>query len=300
MNLEEFAPAKVNLYLHVGPVGLDGYHPVNSLMVFADVGDRVRLTSAPGMSFAVEGAFAEGLAHDGDNLVTHARDRFLEAGGTGMDPFDLVLDKALPVAAGLGGGSADAAATLRLLSRTAAASGSPAPSAERVDQIARGLGSDVAACMSRIPVIAEGRGDRLTPAPRMPELHAVLVNPGAPSSTANVYRAYDRAAAMATADSPAYPAAFASAEELVGFLKACRNDLETPAIGLQPRIGDVLAVLARSPEALLTRMSGSGATCFALCAGRSAAEGLARDVARDHGDWWVTACRLASTDRPSP
>jgi 4-diphosphocytidyl-2-C-methyl-D-erythritol kinase len=289
--LERFAPAKVNLYLHVGPPAADGYHPVSSLMVFADVGDVVRLAPAEAMDFVVEGPFAGGLVGERDNLVTRARDHALRAVGA-APPFQLTLDKRLPIAAGLGGGSADAAAALMLVRGHVEAAGLRAPGDEVLAAIARSLGSDVSACLESVPAVATGRGDILAPAPALPVLNAVLVNPLAPSPTGPVYRAYDAAGARGGADTPALPARLSSARAVMGFLAATRNDLEPPAVSLQPLIGEVLGSLAGAPETGFARMSGSGATCFALCADAEAARGLADRLARAHPAWWVRSCRL--------
>jgi 4-diphosphocytidyl-2-C-methyl-D-erythritol kinase len=270
-----FAPAKVNLFLHIGPLAADGFHPVCSLMVFADVGDRLRLERGGG--FAVEGPFAAELAGLGpaDNLVMRA------ARALGEPPGRLVLDKQLPVASGLGGGSSDAGAALRLLRA--------GRSDAELEAAAAALGSDGVPCLWARPVIAEGRGERLSPAPRLPLLHAVLVNPRAPCPTGAVYRAYD-AGPAAAADRPASPEAFADAAAVVSFLERTRNDLEAPAAGLVPLIADTLAWLRARPEVLFARLSGSGATCFALCEGAEAAARLAVDA--EARGWWAKACRL--------
>jgi 4-diphosphocytidyl-2-C-methyl-D-erythritol kinase len=291
-----FAPAKVNLFLHVGRAGPDGYHPVSSLMVFADVGDKVRLRGAERMGFRLEGPFAGALADDPDNLVTRARDRLIEGLASPPDPFELVLEKGLPIAAGLGGGSADAAAALVLIADRLALSAEGGPTLGRLIAVARGLGADVAACLASSSVLGRGRGDELAPAPAMPALNAVLVNPLAPSSTGAVYRAYDAATAAPEADDPDLPAAFASVHQVVDCLRRTRNDLEGPAVALQPSIGQVLEALSRRPEALLSRMSGSGATCFAITADAQAARALAARLATDHPGWWVRPCRLGDSD----
>ena len=285
---ERFAAAKVNLFLHVGPPAADGYHPVCSLMVFADVGDIVRVRDAPAMAFRLDGPFAGALEADPDNLVTRARDGLLAA-AVAPRPFELVLEKRLPIAAGLGGGSADAAAALVLLNQRLAGAGL---GEERLAAIARTLGADVAACLGSRAVIGEGRGDEVRPAPPMPALDAVLVNPRAPSATGAVYRAFDALAPGAGADSPELPAAFASTAEVVALLDRTRNDLETAAIALQPAIAEVLAALATAPETLFSRMSGSGATCFALAAGPAAARSLAARLAAAHPGWWIQPCRF--------
>jgi 4-diphosphocytidyl-2-C-methyl-D-erythritol kinase len=291
VTLERFAPAKVNLFLHVGPPAADGYHPVSSLMVFADVGDVVRLVPAESLGFGVEGPFAETLGADHDNLVVRARDLALQ-GLAGPPAFHLTLDKQLPIAAGLGGGSADAAATLVLVRRTLEAAGLPAPGDETLMALARSLGADVAACLESVPVIATGRGDILTAAPPLPSLDVVLVNPLAPSPTGAVYRAYDADVAPGGAAPPALPDRFATAQDLAASLAATRNDLEAPAVALQPLIGEVLQVLGVAPEARLARMSGSGATCFALCADAVDAWRLAVRLEKARPDWWVKPCRL--------
>ena len=287
MKLTAFAPAKVNLFLHVGPAGGDGYHPLCSLMVFADVGDVVAVQPAEAPSFEISGPFAEALEAGDDNLVVRAAQALLAGFPGPRPPLRLILDKRLPVASGLGGGSADAGAALRLLREAL-----ELPVQDEVlAQIAAGLGADGAACLWNAPVIAEGRGERLSPAPAMPVLDAVLVNPRVASPTAAVYRAYDDGPAGG-ADRPPMPDAFESAEDVAAFLSLCRNDLEGPAIARDPRIGEVLETLRDEPETLLARMSGSGATCFALCAGDIEAEGLSERLESMRPDWWVRRCRL--------
>lgn len=290
--MERLAPAKVNLFLHVGPLGADGYHPICSLMVFADIGDRVRLSPAAAMAFEAVGPFAGALGAGADNLVPRARDRLLAELEVPAAPFRLTLDKRLPIAAGLGGGSADAAATLNLIAASLAASGADRPGEARLEDMARELGADVAACLGSRSVIAEGRGDRLTPAPPMPPLDAVLANPGAASSTEAVYRAFDAAPGPPRADRPGLPRAFQSALEVIDFARGRRNDLEAPALALQPLIGEALAALRAEPETRLARMSGSGATCFALCENSHDARRVADRLAATHPGWWVRACRL--------
>jgi 4-diphosphocytidyl-2-C-methyl-D-erythritol kinase len=201
-------------------------------------------------------------------------------------PGRLVLDKALPVASGLGGGSSDAGAALRLL-RTAL--GLQIDDAG-LEAVAAALGSDGPACLWGRPVVAQGRGERLSPAPRLPRLHAVLVNPRVACPTGAVYRGYD-AGPPAGADRPDLPEAFETAEAVVDLLGRSRNDLEAPAAALVPPIAETLAWLRARPEVLFARLSGSGATCFALCADASAAERLAVDAAGQ--GWWAKACRLA-------
>jgi 4-diphosphocytidyl-2-C-methyl-D-erythritol kinase len=277
-----FAAAKINLFLHVGLLGADGYHPIASLFVFADIGDTLRLGLGASGRLIIEGPFGDGLSAGADNLVARARAALSPGLAT-----DLVLEKSLPLAAGIGGGSADAAATLRLLNPLL-----PAPRAEaELMAIAAALGADVAACLEGRAVIATGRGEQLSPAPRLPELHAVLANPGALSPTGPVFRAYDAGLPMDAA-CPPMPAAFETPQDVADLIDRTRNDLEAPALGLTPAIGEVLQALRAAPETLAARMSGSGATSFALCEDAGAAKALAARLAAAHPSWWVRACRL--------
>lgn len=288
MTLSAFAPAKVNLFLHVGPAGEDGYHPICSLMTFADIGDRLSIQAAEAPTFEATGPFAGELGPD--NLVVKAAEALLGSVKGPRPPFQLILDKRLPVAAGLGGGSSDAGATLRLLRDALELEVAD----ETLEAIAAELGADGVACLWGKTVVAEGRGEQLSPAPRMPVLDAVLVNPRVQSSTAAVYRAFDEAGALGSADRPLLPEAFENAEELAALLSLCRNDLQAPAVALNPIIGEVLDTLASEPEVLLARMSGSGATCFAICAGDIEAESLAERLQSMRPAWWIQRCRLGA------
>lgn len=283
-----FAPAKVNLFLHVGPPGADGYHPLCSLMVFADVGDWVTVHDADSLALKVRGPFADGAPATPDNLVLRAARALLARAAGPTPPVELILDKALPVAAGLGGGSSDAGAALRLL-RAALGLAIDDPALEAV---AAELGADGAACLWGRPVLAQGRGERLSAAPELPVLDAVLVNPRAPVSTPAVYRQFDAAGRFGDVAPPRMPPAFESAAELAGWLATQRNDLEAPAIAVEPAVGAVLETLAGEREALLARVSGSGGTCFALCASDIEAEGLAERLEAMAPHWWVRRCRL--------
>jgi 4-diphosphocytidyl-2-C-methyl-D-erythritol kinase len=282
-----FAPAKVNLFLHVGAPAAGGYHPICSLMAFADVGDELRAYEADALELKVQGPFAAGLA-DGDNLVLRAARALIADLKRPVRPFGLALDKRLPVAAGLGGGSSDAGAALRLLREAVA----PDLDDARLEDLAAGLGADGAACLWGRPVLAQGRGERLAPAPVLPVLDAVLVNPGAPVSTAEVYGRLDALGRFGEVTPPAAPEAFEDAAEVAGWLAAQRNDLEAAAIGTAPEVGAVLQTLAGEPECLLARVSGSGGTCFALCGSDLEAESLAQRLAGLDPGWWVRRCRL--------
>lgn len=289
MTRTAFAPAKINLFLHVGPVGADGYHPLSSWMTFADIGDRVSFEPG-GEGFSVDGPFAADLASTppADNLVLRAA-----AALAGREVGGLRLTKHLPVASGLGGGSGDAGAALRLLRDALRLQVDD----DALEGIAGGLGADGPACLWARPVIAEGRGERLSPAPPTPMLDAVLVNPGVACPTGAVYRAFDAAVAQGAscgAERPDLPERFESAVQLAEFLVACRNDLEAPAGRLVPEVGRTLELLREQPQTLLARLSGSGATSFALCRDEKAAELLAATVQATEPAWWVRTCRLGA------
>jgi len=282
------APAKVNLYLHVGAPGPDGYHPLCSLMAFADFGDRLSTYEADVLSLDIRGPFAAGLSADADNLVARAAVALIGEARRPLPPIGITLEKRLPVASGLGGGSSDAGAALRLLSDEFRFSLGD----ERLEALAASLGADGAACLWARPVTAQGRGERLSPAPGLPELDIVLVNPGVQVSTAEVYRRFDAAGAFGDIEPPPAPEAFETAAELAGWLSVQRNDLEAAAIAVAPEVGAVLETLANEPETLLARVSGSGGTCFALCASDIEAESLAERLEAMAPNWWVKRCRL--------
>ena len=286
--MEAFAPAKVNLYLHVGPLRADGFHPISSLMVFADVGDRLWAERAEALSMRVSGPMAGHAPPGDDNLVLRAARALTQAMGAPDLGVALVLEKALPAAAGLGGGSSDAAAALRLVRDALELRCEDAA----LEEIAAGLGSDIPACVAGRPVIAEGRGEQLLPAPVLCALPAVLVRPPVDSATGPVYRAFDADPAGATDAPPELPARILTAQEAAAVFGRCRNDLEAPAVQLQPAIGAALQALRAQPETLLGRMSGSGSACFALCGDPASAARLAARLEAEHPDWWVKACRL--------
>jgi 4-diphosphocytidyl-2-C-methyl-D-erythritol kinase len=284
---EAFAAAKVNLWLHVGPPAASGLHPISSLAVFADVGDVVSTEPGERLELGLTGE-SDGLDASVDNLVLRAARALEAAAGRSLPPLRLTLDKRLPVAAGLGGGSADAAAALRLLNGLDGFG----LSEERVIEAAASLGADVPMCLASRPVLAEGFGERLSPAPALPEIWAVLVNPRAPCPTAEVYRRFDALGARGDAARPALPDQIDGLGGLVALLQGARNDLEAAARQVQPLVTEVLARLRDAPETLFARMSGSGATCFALCEDREAAARLGRALTAQKPRWWVRPCRL--------
>jgi 4-diphosphocytidyl-2-C-methyl-D-erythritol kinase len=274
-SLTEPAPAKVNLFLHVIGRRADGYHLLDSLAVFTEMGDTLAATAAEALSLHIEGPFAAGLAAEPDNLVLRAS-RALAA-QIGMAPRGrLALHKNLPVASGIGGGSADAAAALRLLCRL----WQIAPDAAALARIAAGLGADVPVCLASRASRMGGVGERLDPAPSLPDCGIVLINPGVALATADVFRARQGGWSAAAL----LPGEWPDAAAMAGDLGALRNDLQAAAISLQPVIGDVLAALAGAGGCLLARMSGSGATCFGLFANAGAAARAAEALRRP--GWW--------------
>lgn len=285
MRRTALAPAKVNLFLHVGPVDDDGYHPLASLVAFADLGDRLTVASAGSSPLSVTGPFSGALAGEGDNLVLRAL-RSLDA------DLPLVLDKQLPVASGLGGGSADAGAALRLARRVLALDLDDAALLALAGQI----GADGPMCLFARPAWAEGRGERMSPEPDLPPLAAVLVNPGAPSPTGAVYRAYD-AGPVAGADCPAPPADW-TVTAVIDWLARQRNDLQAPAVALCPAIGTAVDAVTATPGVRLARMSGSGATVFGLCEDVATAQTAAAALSAAHPDWWVKATVLGHGLKP--
>jgi 4-diphosphocytidyl-2-C-methyl-D-erythritol kinase len=257
--MEEIAYAKINLALSVRGRRADGYHDIDTLFAFAEEGDRLRVEEGEGIRLRVTGPFAAALGDGEAHLVLRAA-RLLGSGAGAA----LTLDKRLPVASGIGGGSADAAAALRLLTRWWRLE----LGEEELLVLAARLGADVPACLGSRTVRGTGRGDRLEPAASDPAgKPLLLVNPGVPLATADVFRRWRGEAADG-------------------------NDLEPPALAIAPVIGEVLALLRRQPGVELARMSGSGPTCFALFeseAGRNSAE-AAVEAARP--DWWRLATRL--------
>lgn len=280
----EAAPAKINLFLHVCGQRADGYHLLDSLVAFATVGDSLRAEPADDLSLSVAGPFAVGLSTGEDNLVLKAA-RYLAA-RRGIPPrARLALDKRLPVASGIGGGSSDAAATLRAC---AALWGTTASDLDPAD-LAAALGADVPVCLAGRTTRMTGIGEVLAPAPALPAAAVVLVNPGAPLATAPVFKAL---AGRHSGPAPALPPAFADAGDLARFLGRCHNDLWEPARALLPAIKTARDALASSPGCLLARMSGSGPTCFGLFAGAGDAGAAAGQLRAGHPGWWVEAGAL--------
>jgi 4-diphosphocytidyl-2-C-methyl-D-erythritol kinase len=284
--VEEFAPAKINLFLHVGEKRADGYHALESLVVFADAGDRLTFETSDSLALKIDGPFGEGLAAETDNLVLRAaRALALEAG---VDKgAAITLTKNLPVASGIGGGSADAAAALRGLVRLWHLD----IGTDTLLDIAATLGSDVPVCVASRSSVMAGRGEIVTPAAGVPPAAMVLVNPGVAVPTPAVFRGLRERSGIGMAR----PASLGGdARALADYLRTTRNDLEAPALALAPIIGDALAMLRAQPGVLLARMSGSGATCFAIFGSDEAAAAAARTIAVSHPAWWAKAARVPS------
>ena len=274
--LVETAAAKVNLYLRVVGKREDGYHLLDSLAVFAGIGDRLHVQAAEALSLSLAGPFGAALSAEPDNLVLRAARALAAAAGVAPRA-RLTLEKHLPVASGIGGGSADAAASLRLLCRFWNISPPPADLAA----IAASLGADVPVCLADRPARMGGIGELLEPAPCLPAYGMVLVNPGIAVSTPSVFRA--RAAGFSSP--AALPERWTSAAEMAACLAPLGNDLQAPALSLCPVIGEVLAAIAAIPGCLLARMSGSGATCFGLFDDAAGAESAANLLRRP--GWWA-------------
>ncbi|HUE63207.1 MAG TPA: 4-(cytidine 5'-diphospho)-2-C-methyl-D-erythritol kinase [Rhizomicrobium sp.] len=276
--ISEAAPAKINLFLHVGTRRADGFHPLQSLAVFTGLGDVLEMEAAADLSLSIQGPFAKALEGEGDNLVLRAARSLLQDAAVGSARALLTLTKNLPVASGIGGGSADAAAALRGLSRLWGASGNG------LHEIAAKLGSDIPVCLDSLAAFMEGRGEVLRAVQSMPLLPMLLVNPGVPVPTKDVFATLETRSGV---EMTLPGGRFQDTADLLRFLDATRNDLEQPAIKLRPVIGEVLAAIAALPGALLARMSGSGATCFGIFADDDCCRRAARIVEQAQPDWWV-------------
>lgn len=285
-SISEEARAKINLALHVTGQRPDGYHLLDMLVTFADHGDRLDFMPSPTDEFTLSGRFGETLAGDGGtNLVLKARDLLREAIGPLAFPVRIQLEKNLPVASGIGGGSADAAATLRGLMRLW---GTSLPE-EALAALALKLGADVPMCLASRPLIARGIGEKIEPVPELPVLAMVLANPLKGVSTPEVFRR------LATKNNPTLrlaPSLRGTADWLAA-IGAARNDLEPPAGEMVPEIA-VISAMLQAHGALLTRMSGSGATCFGIFATMAAAEDAAAALHDERSDWYFQATETVS------
>ena len=274
------APAKVNLALHVTGRRADGYHLLDSVAVFTDMGDRVEIAPADRLTLAVGGQFAAHAPGDERDLSWRAASAFFEqtrlkAGAS------IRVEKNIPAGAGLGGGSSDAAAVLLALNALHGSRLSP----EELRAIGLRIGADVPMCLAGHALRACGVGEEISPLDGWPALPMVLVWPGRPVSTADVFRTLVRR------ENPplSYPPSGRSAVDIAIWLLSCRNDLEPPAIAIAPEIGDVLSALRATEGCLLARMSGSGSACFAVFQRKSEADAAADRLRKNEPRWWIAA-----------
>ena len=287
------APAKVNLFLHIIGRRDDGYHLLESVFAFADFDDRITVESAPEMNFSVTGQFASVCRRagcDGDtNIVVRAAVKLRQLCGASAGA-TITLEKNLPLSAGLGGGSSDAAAALKVLQVLWRVE----PDEARLVELALELGADVPACLVGEPCFVAGIGELITPLEIFEDISCVLVNPLKPLSTSGVFQTF---AASGRAFSQPLALTPELTEDLWTLLKGTHNDLQGPALGMCDEIGEILGALEAAEGTLLTRMSGSGATCYGLYENREAAGSAARTIAAAHPGWWVKACTLTADAR---
>lgn len=276
----EAAPAKINLALHVTGQRADGYHLLDTLVTFTEAGDVIRIRDAAQDSFHISGPYGDSLRQGdgGSNLVLKARDRLRAKAAGAARPVALHLEKNLPVASGIGGGSADAAATLRGLCRH----WNLTPDIETLQEIALSLGADVPMCLASRPLIARGIGEAITALPDMPAMALVLVNPLKGVATPEVFRR------LASKDNP--PLAPRGDKSWIDVIAQSRNDLEPPARAILAEIGEVSELLAET-GALVVRMSGSGATCFAIYISTDDAQAAAAHLRQQRPGWYVEATK---------
>ncbi len=288
--IRRLARAKVNLFLHVVGRRADGYHLLESLAVFPPIGDVVEVERATGgLSLALAGPFKDDLGSGGDNLALSAAEALRAEAGVAAGAA-ILLEKNLPVASGVGGGSSDAAATLLALGALWGVDLAPGA----LDRLALSLGADAPVCLrAPAPTFMAGVGEALSPAPPLPDAAILLVNPGVKIATAEAFRALERR------DNPPAgpaPARFGGFADLLEWLRGLRNDLEAPAIALRPEVARTLDALRALPGCALARMSGSGATCFGLFESAARANEAAAALRRASPAAWIAAAPLADAE----
>jgi 4-diphosphocytidyl-2-C-methyl-D-erythritol kinase len=287
--------AKVNLFLHVVGKRPDGYHVLDSLVVFAGIGDTLSLSANPMLNLKVEGPFAHQLQHESNNIVLRAVEALQKhlLPGRLMRGAKITLTKRLPVSSGIGGGSADAAAAMKLCAHLWQIHLSP----PEWLQLGLRLGADVPVCLMGEPRRMQGIGELLFPVPQLPNFWLVLVNPLLAVPTAAVFK--QRQGAVFSKPAPAFPVGgWKTVEDLASYLNNCQNDLTEPAQQLQPAIKIVLQTLKLLKDQLLVRMSGSGATCWAMFAHEHQARQAAQLLSQQHPDWWVAAAPVLKKEQP--
>lgn len=283
--MQRFAPAKINLFLHVGDRRPDSYHDLLSLVVFADCGDTITVGPARGVPLEITGPQSAGFGPSPSNLVLKAERalrQWASEHGHETPPVTLTLDKHLPLASGIGGGSSDAAATLLALVKY----WSLPASAEDLRQLGRSIGADVPVCLRASPTLMSGDGEMLAPAPELPGFALVLVNPRVEVSTAAVF---DALGARTGTHAQPLPPRLETLRVFVAWLDRTSNDLASPAKKIAPQVMHAEQALTASTGCLLSRMSGSGATCFGIYPTIEAAKTAAREIAAARPEWWVTA-----------
>ncbi|MBS9719741.1 4-(cytidine 5'-diphospho)-2-C-methyl-D-erythritol kinase [Tianweitania sp. BSSL-BM11] len=285
--LTRFAPAKINLALHVVGRRADGYHLLDSLVAFASTGDRITVEPAAEDAFTVSGPYAAGVPVDAGNLVLRARDALRKEIGQSAFPVRIHLEKTLPIASGIGGGSSDAAATLKALCALWKAD---LPSTD-LAALGLSLGADVPMCLYARPARIRGIGEEIAPIGTLPDCPIVLVNPGIAVSTPAIFKQ------LTTRDNPplAIPPETNAPQAWLDWLHATRNDLQPHAIAVAPIISEALRALTNT-GASFARMSGSGATCFGVFATEAQAEAAAAQLLLDDPQWYVQATMLKGSD----
>lgn len=289
MSVRVFAPAKINLTLKVGRLRQDGLHPLQSVVMFADIGDWIEAAPGNDLSLKVVGPFAGALTNDESNLVLRAAKALAQAAGVARLGAALTLTKNLPVASGIGGGSSDAAATLRALKALWGLDMNDI----RLADLARGLGADVPVCVGGRSAFMTGAGEVSAPL-HLPLLHAVLINPLRPLATQKVYQRFDEMGLGG--DLVAMPPPnWTQANEAIAGARSLGNDLEAPAIALMPEIGAIAGALRADPRVRYAALSGSGATLFAIVDEAAAAEGLVHDLRQANPAYWVQWTSLGAS-----
>ncbi|GBR52147.1 4-diphosphocytidyl-2-C-methyl-D-erythritol kinase [Neokomagataea thailandica NBRC 106555] len=291
LTLHDTAHAKINLFLHVTGRRPDGYHLLDSLAVFTEVGDRLtaELRTDGNCTLSIHGPFGTGLSSTDDNLILKAA-QLLKIHAKSSFGAHITLEKNLPVASGIGGGSADAAATLRLLSTLW-----NIPK-DLLKDIAPKLGADVPVCLAQRATRMQGIGEVLKAVPAMPAGGIMLVNPGVAVSTPDIFRRFSANGGPKSRTEPNLPCHWDGMEHLVSVLDKTTNDLQPPATGLAPIINDTLQAISFSTDCLLSRMSGSGATCFGLFPTARSAQLAAQELQKQY-NWWVWGGAFASAEK---
>jgi len=289
-----FAPAKINLYLHITDRLDNGYHTLDTLIAFADIGDLLKIENAKSFCYQVDGPFSKGLANNSKNLVSHAAHAIAKASGNELN-VRITLTKNLPVAAGIGGGSADAAATIRGLMKW----WNIAQDEPYLPELTLSLGADTPICFSSKPARVHGIGEKTDRAPTFPELSVILINPMRACHTPAIFNAYDenKKNHKPLLDIPEH---LSNPDHFISFLDKQNNDLQDIAAKKIPEIIHIIETLKNHPDCALARMSGSGATCFGLFKNKTQAQKAFKEIKHDHPQWWVQTGTLRNSNTLFP